>query len=308
MSNGKCAVFLLVCTQPDHQHPESDAQSRAAHLASKYKDRPISVIVAIGDATLRFATKLLAEHWPEVPVVFTMVDADVARNLQLPRNVTGITSKQKLSDNVDVARALVPDLARVAIVSDPYETLVAFRNAREELAGIAATKLEIVDLTGMRMRDLKERVANLPAHTAILYLSINSDGEGNVLLPYEGLKQISDVANRPIFVSVKSQIGFGGIGGLVLDPARVGEVAAPLVRRILNGESASTVEVAQGDVVRPIFDWRQLQRWGVKEQSLPPESEIQFQEPALWNTYRTQILSVVAALLFSSRVNLLADL
>jgi C4-dicarboxylate-specific signal transduction histidine kinase len=90
------------------------------------------------------------------------------------------------------------------------------------------------------------------------------------------------------------------VGGYVLTPAAIGKGAADLALRILNGESASGIPIAHGNVVRPIFDWRQLQRWGVSAASLPPGSEIRFRDPTAWEQYKIQILAICAALLLQS--------
>ena len=46
-----------------------------------------------------------------------------------------------------------------------------------------------------------------------------------------------------------------------------------------------------------LFDWRQMQRWGISASSLPAGSEIRFRDPTLWEQYRTLILVVLAVLL-----------
>ena len=45
----------------------------------------------------------------------------------------------------------------------------------------------------------------------------------------------------------------------------------------------------------PKFDWREMQRWGISESSLPPGSEIHFRDPTVWERYRLQILEICAA-------------
>ena len=52
-------------------------------------------------------------------------------------------------------------------------------------------------------------------------------------------------------------------------PDAVGDETANLALRILNGESVSSIPITPADVIRPIFDWRQLQRWGVDQVRLP---------------------------------------
>ena len=43
-------------------------------FATKYKDRPLGVIVAVGVGALQYVLRSRAELWPAVPVVFTFVD------------------------------------------------------------------------------------------------------------------------------------------------------------------------------------------------------------------------------------------
>ena len=50
----------------------------------------------------------------------------------------------------------------------------------------------------------------------------------------------------------------------------------------------------------PKYDWRELQRWGISESSLPPGSEILFREPAVWDRYRWQMLLIAAVILIQA--------
>src|SRR4029079_13536102 len=98
----------------------------------------------------------------------------------------------------------------------------------------------------------------------------------------------------------ETNIGRGGIGGFVLAPSLIGESAAGLALRILGGESASSIPIAVGNDVHPVFDWRQLQRWGVKESGLPAGSEVRFRELSLWQQHFRTVLLVGMALLLQT--------
>jgi C4-dicarboxylate-specific signal transduction histidine kinase len=48
----------------------------------------------------------------------------------------------------------------------------------------------------------------------------------------------------------------------------------------------------------PTYDWRELQRWGIRDANLPPGSLVQFREPPVWRQYLWQsilVLAIVAA-------------
>jgi signal transduction histidine kinase len=151
----------------------------------------------------------------------------------------------------------------------------------------------------MPLRNVRARVANLPVRTAILYPGMYSDGEGTYLTPVEGLRRFAEVANRPIIVTAETQLG-PGTGGYIAVPSTIGQGAAVQVLSILQGERATAIPVSEGNFVKPIFDWRQLRRWGISESTLPPGSEIRFREPTIWQQYFWQMMAILAALVMQT--------
>ena len=59
--------------------------------------------------------------------------------------------------------------------------------------------------------------------------------------------------------------------------------AAEVALRVLGGEKAGDIKPSFVRPASPIFDWRQMQRWGISESRLPPGSEIRFRDPTLWD-------------------------
>ena len=92
----------------------------------------------------------------------------------------------------------------------------------------------------------------------------------------------------------------GGTGGFVLIPDVIGADAGRLVLRILHGELVSNIAPVVGDAVKPIFNWRQMQRWKVDESDLPLNSEIRFRDPTVWERYQWQIRSILAVILIQA--------
>src|SRR5260370_40278253 len=76
-----------------------------------------------------------------------------------------------------------------------------------------------------------------------------------------------------------------------------GAEAAKLVLRVLAGTEPSGPSMLEVQTNKVLFDWRQMQRWGISESSLPAGSEIQFRDPTAWQRYRWQIVTIATALL-----------
>ncbi len=265
------------------------------YLKEKYRDKPIGAVLTIGAATTDIALKWRDELWPGVPMVFAMLDDTDFARLKSPLNFTGVITKLPLENEINVARAVVPGLDTIALVGDAWKGLVVYRNWGDEV-GTAASGLTVVDLVGQKLSDVRNRVARLPAHSAIIYSAVFSDGEGKFYLPSAALAQIAEAANRPIVVGADTFLAAGGTGGYVLTASAIGVEAARLALKILNGANPTEVPPVYGGV-KPIFNWKQMQRWNVSESYLPPGSEILFREPTVWQQYQWQIALILAVLL-----------
>jgi C4-dicarboxylate-specific signal transduction histidine kinase len=66
------------------------------------------------------------------------------------------------------------------------------------------------------------------------------------------------------------------------------------------GESPSNIPIVTGNTLKPVFDWRQLQRWNISETSLPSDADIRFREPTIWERFHTQVLVGIAVIMFQA--------
>jgi signal transduction histidine kinase len=268
-------------------------------LDEKYRDKPIGVIVAVGSDTMELVLKWRNELWPNVPVVFTMVEKSDYERLKPPPDVTGSFAKLRLADAVSAARAVVPHLKTIVLVGGSWGSQVIFRNWKDEI-GMVTPGLQVVDLIGLTVNETRNRVAHLPDRSAIIFSATYSDRDGSFYPPTTALSHIAEVANRPIIVAAETLVVPGAMGGYVLRPGALGAEAARLVLRILNGEAATDIPATLTKAAQPIFNWLQMQRWGVSESQLPPGSEIRFREPTFWEVYRLQSIAIAAALLIQA--------
>src|SRR5262249_60004213 len=105
---------------------------------------------------------------------------------------------------------------------------------KEELPA-ATSGLEVMDLIGQKMADIRKRVAELPDRSAIIYTAVFSDGEGTFYPPATALGIIAEKANRPIVVGAEPLLAAGGIGGYSLVGEEIGRKAARLGLCSLHG-------------------------------------------------------------------------
>src|SRR5262249_44514354 len=97
-----------------------------------------------------------------------------------------------------------------------------------------------------------------------------------------------------------SEFGLGAIGGRLYQDAEVGVRGARAAIRILRGEPAESIPPQILEAAAPVFDWRELRRWGISEARLPAGSVVQFRQPTVWELYRNRIVAVVVLLVLQT--------
>jgi signal transduction histidine kinase len=74
------------------------------------------------------------------------------------------------------------------------------------------------------------------------------------------------------------------------------EAVGGLARRVLAGERADDIPIAQPDLNVLAVDWRQLRRWNLSESRVPAGASVRFREPSTWERYRISIIGIFVLL------------
>ena len=261
------------------------------YFTNKYRDKPISLIIALGSEALNFSLHLRSKVWSDAPIVFVSFDDAAAKDFTAPPNATGIIAARPFQDMVEAAKILVPGLARIALVGASLEREPLRGRYRQDVQQLAKA-LDVVNLSNLSLDQVRMQITALHDDTAIVYTPIYRDGTGTTHNPVEALKAVAGAANRPIVVDSEDFIGMGATGGFVMSAEKVGTEAGQRVARILNGESAANIPVVTTNFNTPVFDARKLKQWSISESSLPAGSVVLFRQLNAWDLYHWQIVTI----------------
>jgi signal transduction histidine kinase len=159
------------------------------------------------------------------------------------------------------------------------------------------SRYEFIYLTDLDMPSLLERLKHLPSHSIIYHTSIMLDAAGNHFIDAaQSVPLIVSAANAPVFVVDDVDLGQGTVGGYLVSWAADGRVAAAMALRVLNGERPDDLPIVKNNNIY-LFDWRALNRWGIKERDLPPDSTVLFRKPSSWERNEWVWLAVLPIIL-----------
>ena len=162
-------------------------------------------------------------------------------------------------------------------------------------------RLTFVWSDDLSLPEILRRCASLPRDSAILYLAFGTDAQGGAYADERVLADLHATANAPLFASLSPMLGHGIVGGRLMSIDDLSRSTADVATRILNGAPPGSIDVPpQQPSGQPIFDWRELQRWGIPESRLPPGSVVRYRAPSLWSAYKGTVLSAVGVLVVQS--------
>lgn len=268
-------------------------------LRQKYAGRKFDLIVAVSTPALRVLLKNQPEIFPDTPVVFFVLDQRNVTGLNLGPNVTGVWGEINFKPNLDLALALQPSTRKVVVLAgvsdfDKYWTT----KVREDFLAYEG-KLEITYLIGLTISEQQQALASLSPQTIVIFTTSTRDNAGNNYANLDVLRQISPASSAPIYGTTDAQLGLGIVGGSIISFEAMGVETAKIGLRILAGEKPPAI-APQGVPNVVMFDWRELRRWGISEQNLPPGSIVRYRQPTVWEQYKWHIAGIISLCIFEA--------
>ena len=263
------------------------------YLRQKYEGRSIDVVVATADIPLNFLLQYRADLFPNSPIVFLATTSRGKETLSAGPGITGIIHQSTYRETLELALKIHQNTKQIFVISGSPERDKRYETAARRELSEFTSKVEIIYLTDLPLNELISRTASLPSNSIALYVWQQSVNEqGKLLETFEVLARIAPTASVPIYGMGTGNLGQGIVGGYLQGPDTNGAKLAEITLRILSGTHPQDIGV-EGAPKVPMFDWRQLQRWGISEENLPPGSFIGFRVLTFWHQYKWYIAGIL---------------
>ncbi len=264
------------------------------YLRALFATHPPDLIITMVSPAARFIQRHRRDLFPSTPVIFAALDARAIKDVTLSANETMVAVSIDLNAVIENIMRTLPHTTTLAVVigDSPIEKFWVneFRQAFHPFEA----RVRPVFMNDLSFGEIQKRVAALPPASAIYFGDLVIDAKGVPYRQEEVLARLHAVANAPIFGQYDYQLGGGIVGGPLLSVHTLSRKTVEVAAQILGGASPRDIKTPPQKLGEPEFDWRELQRWGVAEANLPPNSTVRFREPTLWGQYRWYILAVAS--------------
>ena len=275
---------------------EAHLQRTVGLLRQKYSAIAFDLVICVDESAFGLVQAHGGELFPETPKVFCAVSERFLQTLTLPRDMTGVTARIDIEGTLEAALRIQPETQHVAVVGGTSEIGRFFEGLTRKASRRYEGRIEFTYLSDLPMAEVLRRVASMPETSIVFYLFMFQDVDGMSYVPRDVAASLSTAANRPVYGLFDTFMGEGIVGGRLLSFEAVGAQAARLGLRILRGDPVDSLSVEECPTVY-MFDWRQLQRWGIREDGLPPESIVKYRRPSLWEEHGGLIVAGLCVLL-----------
>jgi PAS domain S-box-containing protein len=302
-------IFLDIEFMDTKRFPSEQNLHNFRQLLSYKLDRSpaYDAIVTGDDVALKFAIAEQTGLFKNLPIVFLGVNN---MKLALAQNdnpwITGTVEKVSMRETLELMHKMHPQATTFVAIVDGTTTgqidLQTFYGIQKFLPEVHLSQLSLAD---MSYEELGQQLAALREDTVVLLLSAYHDREGRSLVFKDNLHFITSHLSRPLYHIYYHGMGAGIVGGKLVSHFQQGQTAARMVLAILGGTPITSLPVNTDSFNRYVFDFRELQRFGLALSELPADSVILNRPISAFRKYRQGILVVAALLVFGIALALL---
>ncbi len=276
-------------------------------LKEKYGGARPDMAIVTDDNAFKFSLRHYDDLFQGVPVVFVGVnrfESEMIRGRE--GQITGIVQYADIGDTLDLALRLHPSTRHVVIIHDGTPTGLAYRRQAESVEtrfrGLNFSYLSGKELT---TKEMLSRLRGL-ARNSVAMLCIWVKGKEGVYIPWaEIYPKITQASPVPVYGVLDDMLSYGVVGGKLQSAKYHGKAAAQLALRILKGEDVKDIPVTLVSPNKYMFDYRQLQKWGIPESSLPEGSLIIHKPISFYQSHKKWVWSGLILFLLMGVVILL---
>jgi PAS domain S-box-containing protein len=281
------------------RNQDSEYRSRAATLLEhKLSPRRVDLIIVIDQPALEFLAADGENIFPGVPVLTVYVQKPEVVWKGKPRQVVDTFFKMDVAGTLRLATDLFPKTRRLVVINGNGDSIVPFLEVTAKALGSLPQRLQVEHTGRLTYEQMLQHVATLPPGTIAFLGAYFSDRTGRHFIPAEVAAAVAKAANVPVFAQIDVHVAKGLLGGSVAISSEIGKRAAEIALDYLQGNLTLTRQMTRFEINNvPVFNWQQLERWGIGSRRLPANATFINRPPTLWGQYQPAVITAFVAFL-----------
>lgn len=292
------ATDLIIEFMDTKRHHDPDYYSDLLRLyKAKYGSTHFDAVITSDDNAVNFALDHRIELFPDAPIIFCGVNNIALSKRKDFVNITGSFEVPEIRETLELIADLHPELKTLYVVNEPYTVASSEdRDALENNLAAFSDRFQSRWLEGLSDEEMQAKLAGLAPDSAVLLLSFFPHKDNKTFSIEDGARFVSEASPRPVYSMWQYFLGNGIVGGKLTSGTYQGMTAARMAGEVLAGKPAGSIPPVMKSANHYMFDYRQLERFGIKIKNLP-ESSLIINEPLTpYKKYKTFFVAAAVVL------------
>ena len=271
-----------------------------AALIKKLADRNSSaqfdlIIVSDNDA-FNFMLKNRPHIAPGKPIVFCGINHLKAEDIASYSNLVGVSETPSFYETLALAKKLHPQVKNIFVVGDRSATFKGNQRGIEAAITRFDGQLSAEYSTLENIHELEHRLQTLNKNSLVFMAGKPTDEEGVALTVAEATARVSQASPVPVYSGWDFRLGYGIVGGHLISGDAQGHAAGQLALQLLHGQSINHLQIVGASPNQPMFDYKLMQRFHIKESVLPAHSVIINKPESFYEKNKVAVLATIATI------------
>ncbi len=269
-------------------------------LAGKYPQ----VVLTTDNIALQTALDLRPNLFPDAVVVFCGLNGSPEAVIKGRTRVTGVMETWDPKGTLTLISSLQPQVKEIVVLHDQTESGLGTFHDLQAVLPLFKDRFVFRFIPSQSMEKTFKELSLLPDTSAVLLMGYNVDSEGKVIDSAESGSLIASYSRVPVYTMDQTRFNGGVVGGSLLSGERQGQVAAEMVKKILDGEPVENMSVIKDPLPLIMMEYKALKRFSLLSASHPAHAVVLHQPVSFYQQYKYRIwiffIILIALILLSS--------
>lgn len=243
------------------------------YYRSKFDQVRFNLIIVSDNDAFNFVLSHRDALFPNIPVVFCGVNSlNVTGQRKLPF-VTGVVEHYDILATLEVALKQFPSTKEIIAVNNATSIGAVKKQMFNEAMAAIGKNLKSTIIDDPILADFENLIKEKGKDCIVLLLGSFKEKNG-AIVPVEMSTPILARYDVPLYGILEHYLGYGIIGGKLINGYHQGVLAAQMGIKILQGEAVYRVPIEHKSPNLYMFDYNQMVRFGINQGSLPEGSVV----------------------------------
>ncbi|MBI9011060.1 MAG: HAMP domain-containing histidine kinase [Clostridiales bacterium] len=269
-------------------YQKEDLELFSTIMEHKYNNNKFDAIIATDDYAFQYVLKNQNTLFKNTPIFFAGINSEEGYNFDSLNKVFGIIEKASISETIEIAQILNPNLREIHFIVDQS---ISGKKTEIEVFEALDAHFNVIVYNNDTLDEITNKLSTVQSDDAIVLLAyyiVDPRGifhDTNVMT-----EKICTASNVPVYGLYEFSMDYGIVGGKLISGYEQGKRVTEIMNNYFLGKyNEQYIETNQSNIHK--YDYNELDAFDLNHKLLPSDSVIHHMPVTFFNRHKSVILA-----------------